>query len=87
VSGMPTLPDLSTYLASQIGHELDRVAEPGQMSLRRLLATLSQSDPSCLEESLAGWLESARPQETLHRYSQLRQLISLVDELNRGHQL
>lgn len=80
---MQALPDLSTCLAGQLGRELDRVAEPGQTSLRRLLATLSHSDPTHLEDSLAGWLESALPHETLQRYSLLRQLISLVGELGR----
>jgi hypothetical protein len=86
MSSRHALPDLSDCLASQLGHDLERVTEPGQMSLRRLLAVLSRSDPSHLEENLASWLESELPHETLRRYSQLRQLICLVSELGREHQ-
>jgi hypothetical protein len=84
--GRHALPDLSGCLASQLGHDLQRVAEPGQMSLRRLLAALSRSDLAHLEENLASWLDSELPHETLQRYSQLRQLICLVSELGRQHQ-
>ena len=83
---MPALPDLSTCLASQLGRELDSLAEPDQMPLRRLLAALSHSNPAHLEDSLAGWLESALPHETLSRYARLRQLISLVSELSEERQ-
>jgi hypothetical protein len=83
---MPALRDLSACLASQISYELGGLTEPYQGALRRVLAALSHADPRHLEESLAGWLDSELPHETVRRYTQLRQLIALITELKGERQ-
>jgi hypothetical protein len=83
---MPALPDLSTCLAGQISAELDGLTEPYQAALRHLLAALYHAGPCPLEASLAGWLASELPHETIERYQMLRQLIALVGELKRESQ-
>ena len=77
------LPELSERPASELVHMIGNVDEPCRSQLISMLKLQSHSDQADLTSGLRGWLAGMKPEVMVIEYSQFRQLISVVSEINR----
>jgi hypothetical protein len=81
MSTMALLPELSECLAGELTHAISRIAEPGRGQVESMLRVLSCSELPDLRLGLTAWLGSMKPELMVKRYTLMRQLILILEEI------